>query len=70
MTYRAQARVERLRFDPSRRQELFSNFVVAGSKLYGDALMSSEPPLQEVVAVCDDQPDSGAVLAAECRVRR
>jgi hypothetical protein len=51
MAHRAQARVERLRFDLSRRQELFADFIVAASKLYGDALMSSEPPLQEVVAV-------------------
>ena len=43
--------MERLRFDLSRRQELFGDFIVAASKLYGDALVSSEPPLQEVGAV-------------------
>lgn len=51
MAHRSQARLERLRFDLSRRQELFADFIVAASKLYGDALVSSEPPLQEVVAV-------------------
>jgi hypothetical protein len=34
-----------------RRQELFRDFIIAASKTYGDALVSNEPKLQELVAL-------------------
>lgn len=51
MSHRAQARAGRLALDLSRRQDVFRDFIVAASKLYGDALVSSEPQLQELVEV-------------------
>ncbi len=37
--------------DLSLRQDLFKDFMVAAAKLYGEALVSSEPKLQDVVDV-------------------
>lgn len=51
MSHRAQARAGRLALDLSRRQDVFRDFIAAASKLYGDALVSSEPQLQELVEV-------------------
>ena len=51
LSLRAQARAGRLALDLSHRQDLFRDFIVAASKAYGDALVSSEPPLQELVDV-------------------
>jgi hypothetical protein len=48
----AQARTARLANDRSRRQDLFRDFIVAASKLYGEALTSSEPPkIDELVGI-------------------
>jgi len=49
LSYRAQARAKRLAHDLSRRQDLFGDFIVAASKLYTSALVSSEPKLEELV---------------------
>lgn len=49
LSYRAQARAGRLAYDLSRRQDLFRDFIVAASKLYTNALVSSEPKLEELV---------------------
>jgi len=49
LSSRAQARAGRLNNDLSRRQDLFRDFIVAASKLYTNALVSSEPKLEELV---------------------
>ena len=35
----------------SRRDDLYKDFIVAASKAYGDALLSNEPQIQEIIAV-------------------
>lgn len=49
LSYRAQARAGHLASERSRRQNLFRDFIVAASKLYTNALVSSEPKLEELV---------------------
>jgi hypothetical protein len=49
LSHRAQAQAGRLDHDLSRRQDLFRDFIVAASKLYTNALVSSEPKLEELV---------------------
>lgn len=51
MNQRAQARVARLEHDLSRREDLFTDFIVEASKAYGDALQSNEPKMQEIIAL-------------------
>ena len=51
LSLRSQARAGRLALELTRRQELFRDFIAAASKLYGEALMSNEPQLQEVVGL-------------------
>lgn len=49
LSSRAQARAGRLAHELSHRQDLFRDFIVAASKLYTNALVSSEPKLEELV---------------------
>jgi len=35
----------------SRRDDLYKDFIVAASKAYGDAILSNEPQVQELLAV-------------------
>jgi hypothetical protein len=35
----------------SRRDDLYKDFIVAASKAYGDAILSNEPQVQELVAL-------------------
>jgi len=49
LSYRAQTRAGRRAHDLSRRQDLFKDFIVAASKAYANALVSSEPKLEELV---------------------
>jgi hypothetical protein len=35
----------------SRRDDLYKDFIVAGSKAYGDAVLSNEPQVEELVAL-------------------
>jgi hypothetical protein len=35
----------------SRRDDLYNDFIVAASKTYGDAILSNEPQVQELVAL-------------------
>jgi hypothetical protein len=49
LSERAQIRAGRLSHDLSRRQDLFRDFIVAASKVYTNALVSSEPKLEELV---------------------
>ena len=51
MSGRSQARVGRLVADLARRQDLFREFIVAASKTYAGALVSTEPNIQEAVAL-------------------
>jgi hypothetical protein len=51
MGLRSQARAGRLNADLARRQDLFKDFIVAASNAYANALVSSEPQIQELVAL-------------------
>ena len=51
ISLRSQARAGRLAEDLARRQDLFRDFIVAASKTYGEALVSSQPQVQEIVAL-------------------
>jgi hypothetical protein len=51
MSQRSQARASRRTADLLRRQDLLRDFIVAASKTYADAAVSSEPKIQELVAL-------------------
>jgi hypothetical protein len=51
MSLRSQARAGLLATDMVRRQDLFKDFIAAASSTYGNALVSSEPQIQELVAL-------------------
>jgi hypothetical protein len=46
-----QARAERLAHDFERREELYRDFIVAASKAYGEALVRSEPQIQQLITL-------------------
>jgi hypothetical protein len=46
-----QARSGRLAHELSQRDDLYKDFIVAASKAYGDALMSNEPQVSELLAL-------------------
>jgi len=48
---RSQARAGVFTAELVRRQDLFKEFILAASKTYGEALMSSEPQVREIVAL-------------------
>ena len=45
----AQARAEQIRHDLGRREDLVRDFIVAASKTYGEALVTSEPQAPDLV---------------------
>jgi hypothetical protein len=49
LSQRAQARAGQLAHEMTRREELYRDFIIAASKAYGDALVSSEPKLSDLV---------------------
>jgi hypothetical protein len=49
LTQRAQTRAGRFVHELERRQELYRDFIVAASRAYGDALMSNDPHIAELV---------------------
>jgi hypothetical protein len=49
LTLRSQERGGQFAREMSRRDDLYKDFIVAASKVYGDALISNEPHLQELV---------------------
>ena len=49
LSYQAQIREGRIAHDLSRRQDLFRDFIAAASKVHTNALVSSEPKLDELV---------------------
>jgi hypothetical protein len=51
LSQRALARAGQLAREMSRRDDLYKDFIVAASRAYGDAMMSDEPPLQQLVSL-------------------
>lgn len=51
VTQRAKARSGQLAHEFTRREELYRDFMVAASKTYGNALVSGEPKLPELIAL-------------------
>ena len=51
LTQRAQLHAGQLAHEITRREDLYRDFITAASKSYGDALVSSEPQLPELVAL-------------------
>ena len=51
LSQRSQARAAELTREMSRRDELYTDFIVTSSKAYGEALVSNEPQVQELVAL-------------------
>jgi hypothetical protein len=49
LTQRSQSRTGLIARELARREDLYRDFITAASKTYGDALMSSEPQLPELV---------------------
>ncbi len=49
ITQRAQARTSYMAREMTRRDELYKDFIVAASKAYGDAIVSSEPQVQDLI---------------------
>jgi hypothetical protein len=51
LSLRNQARTGQLVHEMSRRDDLYRDFIVAASKAYGDAMLSNEPQMQDLVAL-------------------
>jgi hypothetical protein len=51
MSQRAQARTGQLAHEKSRREDLYKDFIIAASKAYGNAIVSNEPQIEELVAL-------------------
>jgi hypothetical protein len=51
LSQRAQARAGHLAHEMSRRDGLYKDFIVAASKAYGDAVMSNEPEVPQLLAL-------------------
>jgi len=51
LSQRAQARAGQFAHDKSHREDLYREFIIAASKAYGDAIVSSDPPIEELVAL-------------------
>ncbi len=49
LSQRTQVRASQIAHEVARREDLIRDFIVAASKTYGDALVNSEPQMQEVV---------------------
>ena len=49
LSQRTQARASQIAHEVSRREDLIRDFIIAASKTYGDALVNSEPQMQELV---------------------
>jgi hypothetical protein len=51
LSVRNQARAGQLAHELSLRDELYKDFIAAASKAYGDAMLSNEPQMQDLVAL-------------------
>jgi len=49
VSLRSQARAGQVAHDLARREDLIRDFIIAASKLYGDAIVNSEPKMPEIV---------------------
>jgi hypothetical protein len=49
LTQRSQARSGQIAHELARREDLVREFIIAASKIYGDALVSNEPKLPEII---------------------
>ena len=49
LSQRAQVKAGQIAREMSRRDDLYKDFIVAASKAYGDALLSNEPQIQELL---------------------
>jgi hypothetical protein len=49
LTQRSQARAGMVAHDLARREDLVKDFIVAASKIYGDAIVNNEPKMPEIV---------------------
>jgi hypothetical protein len=69
LSLRAQARAGQFAHDKSQREDLYKDFIVAASKVYGDAVVSSEPQIQELLALYAMISRMRVLSPANCRVR-
>lgn len=51
LNQRFQAKAEALAHELSRRQDLYKDFIVAASKTYGEALVTNEPKIEELIGL-------------------
>ena len=51
LSQRTQARAAELTREFSRRDDLYADFIIAASKAYGEALVSNQPQVQDLVAL-------------------
>jgi hypothetical protein len=51
LSVRNQARSGQLAHELSQREELYKDFIIAASKIYGDAMLTNEPQMQDLVAL-------------------
>jgi hypothetical protein len=51
LSLRVQARAGQLALEMSRRDDLYRDFIVAASKAYGNALLSNEPEMPQLIAL-------------------
>ncbi|MBV8104059.1 MAG: hypothetical protein JO223_05425 [Hyphomicrobiales bacterium] len=49
LTQRSQARAGQVAHDLARREDLVRDFIIAASKMYGDAMVNNEPKMPELV---------------------
>ena len=70
LNQRSQARAEKIAHGLARRQGLVRDFIVEASKTYGDALVNSEPKMQELVNLYAMVSHADARDAADGRMRR
>jgi hypothetical protein len=52
LTQRVQTRSRQLAHEFARREELYRDFIIAASKTYGDALVTSEPNHPKLITLC------------------
>ncbi len=51
LSQRSQVRAGQFAHDVSRREELYKDFIVAASRAYGDAIVSNQPQIPELVSL-------------------
>ena len=51
LNQRSQVKATEIAHDMSRREDLYRDFILAASKAYGEAVVSSQPQVQELIAL-------------------